>query len=235
MIYILQIAAVATGLALVALFNINSQRNTKLLLAFSGAYLFAIVILHLLPEMIAHTGTDVGLFVLAGFLLQILLDFYSTGLEHGHFHKDHFADRVLPVSAIAGLFVHAFFEGLPISIQPSEESTQMLLMAIVLHKIPIAVVLYTLLASLHIPPRTIWLALGAFALISPLGTVIGALIPGLTGVADYITAFAAGIFLHVSTTILFESSHNHRYNLAKLVVVVIGMALAYFSLVAIAH
>lgn len=235
MIYALQIAAVFFGLALVGLFNVNTQRNTKLLLAFSGAYLFAIVILHLLPELVENKGADIGVFVLAGFLLQILLDFYSTGLEHGHFHKDHFADSVLPLSAIAGLFVHAFFEGLPISLQSTEESTQMLLMAIVLHKVPITVVLYTLLAALHIKPRKIWLALSAFALISPFGTLVGALLPGLIDVADYITAFATGIFLHVSTTILFESSHNHRYNLAKLIVVIIGMVLAYFSLSFMGH
>lgn len=235
MIYALQIAAVLFGLGLVGLFNVNSQRNTKLILAFSGAYLFAIVILHLLPDLIEHKGANIGVFVLAGFLLQILLDFYSTGLEHGHFHKDHFADRVLPVSAIAGLFVHAFFEGLPISIQSSEESTHMLLLAIILHKVPITVVLYTLLAALNIKPCKVWMALAAFALISPLGTLIGALIPGLINAADYLTAFASGIFLHVSTTILFESSHNHRYNLAKLMIVVVGMVLAYLSLAFLAH
>jgi len=235
MIYALQIAAVAFGLALVAFFNINGLRNIKLLLAFSGAYLFSIVILHFLPELVESKGAGIGLFILGGFLLQILLDFYSTGLEHGHFHKEHFAERVLPASAIAGLYMHAFFEGLPISLQASEQSTQMLLAAIILHKVPITVVLYTLLFSLHIKPKSIWMALIGFALISPLGTLVGAIIPGVSNFADYLTAFATGIFLHVSTTILFESSHNHKYNLAKLIIVVIGMALAYASILFMGH
>ena len=48
--------------------------------------------------------------------------------------------------------------------------------------------------------------------------------------SDHLTAFAVGIFLHVSTTILYESSHNHRYNFAKLAIVILGMVLAYVSL-----
>ncbi len=69
-----------------------------------------------------------------------------------------------------------------------------------------------------------------FALISPFGTLVGSLIPALGDYSAYLTAFATGIFLHVSTTILFESSNNHKYNLTKIMVVVAGMVLAYFSL-----
>ncbi len=235
MMYALQIAAVLFGLGLIALFDLSSPKRIKLLLAFSGAYLFSIVIIHFLPELFEHGGAEVGVFILAGFLLQILLDFYSTGLEHGHFHSDRFQHHVFPVAAIAGLYIHAFFEGLPISLQHSEHSSNMLLMAIVLHKIPITIVLYSLLYTLHIKSKYMWLAIILFAFMSPLGTAIGQNVPGLHEFSVFLTAFATGIFLHVSTTILFESSHNHKYNLAKLVVVVLGMGMAYFSLLAFAH
>lgn len=230
MIYLLQIAAVAIGLGLVAIFNINSQRNTKLLLAFSGAYLFSIVILHFLPELYENHGPEIGLYILAGFLLQILLDFYSTGLEHGHYHKEHFAESILPLSAIGGLFIHEFFEGIPIAMQDDEESTNVLLMAIVLHKIPVTIVLYSLLSSLNLSKKKLWLAILLFAVFSPLGTLLGDYVRPLTKYSHEFTAFATGIFLHVSTTILFESSHNHKYNFTKILVVIMGMLLAYLSL-----
>jgi hypothetical protein len=43
-----------------------------------------------------------------------------------------------------------------------------------------------------------------------------------------ITAVAIGVFLHVSTTILFESSKNHKFNLSKMTAVIIAIIIAYF-------
>ena len=43
-------------------------------------------------------------------------------------------------------------------------------------------------------------------------------------------AFVIGIFMHISTTILFESSDIHRFNFAKLAAIVVGTALAILSL-----
>ncbi len=230
MSYALQIGAVAFGLLMIGMFNLSKPKHVKLLLAFSGAYLFSAVLIHFLPEIILAKGAQIGLFVLAGFLLQIVLDFFSTGIEHGHYHEHDFKKGVVPTAAIVGLFVHAFFEGLPIEMQHSHHGHQTMLMAIVLHKIPITIVLYALLRSLELSKLAMWSVLILFGLMSPLGTLIGEVVPNLENASYYLTAFAVGIFLHVSTTILFESSHNHRYNFAKLAVVVFGMALAYVSL-----
>lgn len=230
MSYALQIGAVLFGLAMIGMFKFSDQKSTKMLLAFSGSYLFSIVLLHFMPELYHEKGATIGLVVLAGFLLQILLDFYSTGLEHGHFHANHFKTGVFPLGAIIGLFAHAFFEGLPIELQHTEQGHKTMLVAIVLHKVPITVVLYSLLSSIGLSKKKMWAAILLFAIMSPFGTLIGASIPAIAAYSAYLTAFAVGIFLHVSTTILFESSHNHKYNLTKILVVVLGMILAYFSL-----
>lgn len=230
MSYALQFGAVVFGLAMISMFNLSKPKHVKLLLAFSGAYLFSAVLIHFLPEIFEAKGADAGLFVLGGFLLQIVLDFFSTGIEHGHYHEHDFKKGVIPIAAIFGLFIHAFFEGLPIELQHSHHGHQTMLLAIVLHKIPITIVLYALLNSLGLSKKNMWIILILFAFMSPIGTLVGAVIPDLADVSYYLTAFAVGIFLHVSTTILFESSHNHRYNFAKLVVVLIGMAFAYVSL-----
>ncbi|WP_316929467.1 hypothetical protein [Algoriphagus machipongonensis] len=52
----------------------------KLVLVFAGSYLFSITILHILPELF-HSGFEggkMGLFILIGFLLQQLLEFYPA-------------------------------------------------------------------------------------------------------------------------------------------------------------
>ena len=44
-----------------------------------------------------------------------------------------------------------------------------------------------------------------------------------------ILAIVVGIFLHLSTTIIFETSENHKVNLIKLLSILSGFALAFFS------
>jgi hypothetical protein len=44
----------------------------------------------------------------------------------------------------------------------------------------------------------------------------------------YITAVVIGIFLHISTVILFESSEGHKFNIRKLSVIALGVVIAYF-------
>ena len=44
-------------------------------------------------------------------------------------------------------------------------------------------------------------------------------------------AIVIGIFMHISTTILFESEDDHRFPLGKLAAVMIGLALGIASVV----
>ena len=69
--------------------------------------------------------------------------------------------------------------------------------------------------------------MGAFAMMTPLGTWMGAL-PVLHEAYDYLLALVIGMILHVSTIILFESSRNHAHNIRKLGVILLGLVLAYF-------
>ena len=117
----------------------------KLLIAFSGAYLFAITVLHLIPE-IYHTNTDgvyIGLFILIGFFLQIVLEHFSQGIEHGHVQLQ----KNVPVSMMIGLCIHAFLEGMPLGdhVHHHHHHTHdALLTGIALHKIPVSIVLFSM-------------------------------------------------------------------------------------------
>ena len=62
------------------------EKKLKLLLSFAGAYLFSITIVSLMPEVYSNANKYTGVFILAGFWFQILLEKYSKGIEHGHFH-----------------------------------------------------------------------------------------------------------------------------------------------------
>src|SRR5690606_15446184 len=89
------------------------DRFFKLALVFAGSYLFSITILHIIPELFSsgYNNSRMGLYILVGFLLQQLLEFWSSGIEHGHIHKHQSETSRGVITLMLGLFIHAFLEG----------------------------------------------------------------------------------------------------------------------------
>lgn len=236
-----------SGLALFVLKKADKQ-YVKLLIAFSGAYLLALVILHLLPEIYEHHISNIGYFILGGFLLQILLEFFSEGLEHGHIHHH---GHKLPYAMFISLCIHSFIEAMPLSggwaiehtnsaIEHSHSHsadliTKPMLIGIVLHKIPITLVLMTMLMNVHASKAKSILWLVIFAAMAPLGALASwgliqfSIAPGQEFYTQLL-GIVCGIFLHVSTTILFESSENHRFSVYKFITIILGIILAIITI-----
>lgn len=236
---LLSLPVLITGFIFLSL-KIKTQ-NLRFLLAFSAAYLFSISVTHLLPECYEGTNTKtIGLFILVGFFIQILLEYFSTGIEHGHTHAhSHSCEKHLPLGMIMGLYLHSVLEGLPIyqsgiiethsqAVLSTQES---LVFGITIHNIPIAIAFVTLLLEHKTSKlKTVLLLLG-FALMAPLGCLISYVLNSF-GVQNYdgflklSFAVVIGIFLHISTAIMFETGENHKYNLAKIMSMIAGVFLA---------
>jgi len=233
MIYILLILSVLIGAAIVGVFK-PKQNSVRLLLSFSGAYLLAITILHLLPEVfsIGHEGhmhaevdsNKIGLFILGGILIQSILESFSKGAEHGHIHL-HSHSTEFPWLLFVSLSVHSLSEGIPVGYQGNSE----LLWAIIVHKIPISIVLATFLLKSNFPKTYSYSFILLFAIMSPLGVFASEQFDFFIQYHKEITAFTIGIFLHISTIILFESSKDHKFNYSKFLAILIGMGLAIYS------
>lgn len=228
---------------LVKVFPPHNSRWLKIALSFSGAYLFTITIIHLLPDVLqngANRTNGVGYWVLAGFFLQLVLELFSHGVEHGHIH--HHQGRVgsMPFLLLGSLFVHSFLEG---SIlveygQPhaghahahASDSFYLVLLGVALHHVPAAFALMSVLLSRLENFRKAFLWLLIFAVGSPLGIFFSNVVlpqeapDGLVYTA--LMGLVAGNFLHISTTILFETSPDHRFNRTKLIATLFGLALA---------
>ena len=225
MIYILLIASVL--LASLLVFTIKPNKKiVRLLLAFSGAYLLSVTILHLLPDVytVSTNSTTVGIFILVGIILQSVLESFSKGAEHGHIHI-HSDGKQFPTLLFVSLSIHAFSEGLPI-----HHADDNLLWAIVVHKIPIAIVLTTFLLNTNYSKKIVFSFLLFFGLMSPLGVLLGDKIPFFTTYSTEITALIIGVFLHISTIILFESTENHKFNLQKFIAILLGVVLTLITL-----
>ncbi len=209
-------------------------KNVKLLLTFSGAYLFGIIIFHLLPEIYGqHSHVEhhhehifnpklTGIFLISGLIFQLILELFSHGIEHGH---EHHHTPVITAGIFAGLFLHAFAEGLPVHLT----SGHAYLYGIVVHKIPIAFIIASFLASIGYKPVKIFIVLLLFSLMSPLGAFIAGQIEFLKENHVYVNAFAAGVLTHISTTILFESDKEHQFHLKKFAVILLAFLLSYLT------
>jgi len=214
------------GLGIFLFKNDNSNR-LKLVLSFSGAYLFAITVLHLMPDVYSSGNPQIGLFILGGFLLQILMEQFSEGIEHGHIHKHSHKHYVFPFGIMISLCLHAFLEGMPLAQGQHKE----LVYGIALHHIPAAFALGSVLIENKLSKFSVSALLILFALMSPLGYWLSfeigqGSIGNIEVYFDRIMGVVIGIFLHISTTILFESSVDHKFNLKKVVAVLLGVSIA---------
>ena len=229
--YLLPFLAVVLGYSFVILFKPAQQQYTKLLLSFSGAYLLALTVFVLIPEVYhshdeQHNFKYIGLFVIVGVLLQIVLEFFSHGAEHGHTQHPHpHQHSVFPLSLFISLSIHSILEGFPLSHGHNHD----LVYGIFVHKLPVAIVLTTFFVNSGVNKWKTALFLLFFALMTPLGTFLSNTVPSLISYHTELSAIVIGIFLHISTVILFENSEGHRFNLLKFLSVCVGFAVAYLT------
>lgn len=230
-VIVLFLGAFTGGIA-VFLFKGNNQQSLKLVLSFSGAFLFGITVLHLIPD--AYHGNDnyVGVFILLGFLFQIVLEQFSEGIEHGHIHKPEHEHIAFPLGILISLCIHAFLEGMPLA----EGHQNQLVYGIALHHVPASFALATvLLASKQSKSKTVFFVV-LFAIMAPAGYFFSneLSVGGIGNLQHYfnrIMGIVIGIFLHISTTILFESSSDHKFTVRKMVAVLLGVGIALIGFV----
>ena len=220
--YLFPLLAVVIGVIIAILTKKQKSIYTKLLLSFSGAFLLALTLFDLLPEVYHHIDAkQTGLFIMCGILLQIILEFFSKGAEHGHVHI-HKEDTQFPWLLFISLCIHSFLEGFPI------HQHNAMVYGVLIHKIPIAILITAFLLQSNYSKFQIASFLVVFAAMTPVGTFIA---NHTAFIADYvviINAVVIGIFFHISTTILFETGEGHKFNLSKLIAICLGILIAYF-------
>ena len=239
---LLFLAAFLGGMVVLAIRR-PSQATFQRLLVFSGGYLFAITVLHLLPDLFAlhsHAPT-VGLYLLIGFFLQLLLELLSKGVEHGHLYdasSESTPHQLTPWSLLLSLCIHAFLDGVILSSPHACSShthththgTGSLLLGVLLHKLPVAFALASVLSQVLSRRSTVIASLVLFALASPLGLWTSHYCSELHWLSAHgliaLFAIVGGSFLHIATTIFFESSPGHHLNIEKFIASLAGAGIA---------
>lgn len=219
--YLLPLLSVILGYAIALLLKPKKKKNLKLLLAFSGSFLLSITVMHLLPEVYENHSHSVGIFIMVGILFQIILEFFSKGAEHGHVHGHDKIAR-MPWLLFISLCIHAFLEGFPVGHHHD------LAYGIAIHHLPIAIILTTFFINAELNKTALFIFMLTFAFMTPLGTFVSDNVPFITQYYTEITAVVIGILFHISSTIIFESSEGHKFNIAKISMIILGILLAVF-------
>jgi zinc transporter ZupT len=219
--YILPLLSVLLGYAIALIIKPKKKNNLKLLLAFSGSFLLSLTVMDLLPEVYESQNHKVGIFIMVGILFQIILEFFSKGAEHGHVHG-HDKIKQMPWLLFISLCIHAFLEGFPVGHHHD------LAYGIAIHHLPIAIILTTFFLTAELNKTALFVFMVSFALMTPLGTFVSDSVPSITQYYTEITAVVIGILFHISSTIIFESSEGHKFNIAKISMIVLGILLACF-------
>ncbi|MBQ8044956.1 MAG: ZIP family metal transporter [Bacteroidales bacterium] len=216
---------------------------------FGGAFLFATCFLQLVPHLFfphlhEHAGMcshdhnhglfsilKPGVWVLVGFVVQLLLETLTRGIEHGHNHADTCThshhDHACPITGLLiGLSLHAFMEGMPLTFGSGEVHWG-LLYGIILHNIPVSLILVTLFINHGYSTAKSAGLLLLFAVMTPLGSIFNRyLLVNVDNIEQPVMGIVIGILLHVSVSILFDHDNN-RYSPLKLLLVIVAFVLAY--------
>ena len=219
--YLLPLLSVLIGYLIALFLKPNAKQNLKLLLAFSGSFLLSLTVMHLLPDVYESNTKSVGIFIMCGILFQIILEFFSKGAEHGHVHG-HGKITKMPWLLFISLCIHALLEGFPVAHHHD------LAYGIAIHHLPIAIILTTFFINAELNKTALFFFMLTFAVMTPLGTYLSDALPMLNQYYGIITAIVIGILFHISSTIIFESSEGHKFNIAKVSMIILGIALASF-------
>lgn len=243
--YLLLVLGVIVWTILIPLRKTVSNQWMEGISVFGGAFLLGSCFINLIPHLylegysvpMGSTTVKVGASVLIGFLIQLLLERFTQGIEHGHNHTEcheceHHGEHphhVHPVMGLmVGLSIHAFLEGMPL-IDCDGDIHQGLLYGIVLHNIPIALVMIGLFVSNRFSFGKSFLLMLIFALMSPLGSLCSLyLLPENELMECVIMGMVVGILLHVSVSILFDQDH-YKFSWLKLALILLAFVAAYFT------
>lgn len=193
-------------------------RAIETTLAFGAGFMLAVVLVGVLPHVFLGSDPMTGLFVLGGYLAVHLA--HHVLVPHFHFGEEtHKVSAAVGVSAMLGLSIHSFFDGVAIAAGFLEASSLGLLLffAVFLHKLPEGVTIASVVMAGGRPGRQGILAAAALGG----ATVLGVLLTDYTVTLQrHGLAIAAGVTLYVAASNLVPEFQNKRR---------LGLTLAFFG------
>ena len=197
------------------------RRSLRLIegcVAFGAGFMLAVALVGVIPEVYRGLGTRGPLLVLIGYLLVHLAQHVFT--PHFHFGEEtHRVEATAGVSALLGLGIHTFFDGVAIAsgFHVSPTLGTLLFAGVFLHKLPEGVAMASVMLASGQTAKT---AMSSAFLLGA-ATVLGVVLTDLAlPLADYGLAISGGVTLYVASSNLVPEFQAKRG---------LGLPLAFFA------
>jgi len=206
------IAALATvlGGVIATLPGTLSRQRLSHMIAFGAGYILAAALVSLMPASI-ELVSNAPMWIFVGYALAHL--FEHTFTSHFHFgeetHKEHVVAPSVGITALVGLGLHSFFDGVAIAsgfmVTPS--LGVLVALAVVLHKLPEGVTISSLMVASGRGRLAARNAAGLLAVATLAGAAtMSAVGSGFKGIG---LAISCGIALYVAATDLMPEFNQH--------------------------
>lgn len=178
------------------------------MVALSAGFMVSVALLDLAPQAIEQHGAGAGPLILIGFLLVHLTQ--HTLVPHFHFGEEvHEVTKAVSISALAGLLLHTFVDGVAITSGFEVRATLgfLVFIAILLHKFPEGLAISSIFLASGASRRRALLAGGSLGL----ATIVGGLTTEyFATLGKYGLALAAGVSLYVGASNLVPEFQAKR-------------------------
>jgi ZIP family zinc transporter/zinc and cadmium transporter len=175
-----------------------SLRALDLILSLAAGFLISVTVLDLFPEAIARAGSRAAVVALVAYVL-VHLSQHTLG-RHFHFGEEtHEVSEVVGISALVGLLLHTFVDGVAVSssLRVSSSLGTLVFLAVLLHKFPEGLAISSLFLAAGAGRGKALLAAVALGTATFLGVV---LTDQLAFLQSNGLAIAAGVTLYVGAS-----------------------------------
>ena len=176
-------------------------------LAFGAGFMLAVTLLGVMPQVL-HASPTAALYVLAGYFAVHLAQHVFT--THFHFGEEtHSLSASAGMSALLGLTLHTFFDGVAIAsgFLVSDRLGILLFLAVLLHKLPEGVTIASVIVA---GGQSRAQAVGGAAVLGG-ATILGVLLTEhVTSLAQHGLAVSAGVTLYVAASNLVPEFQAKR-------------------------
>jgi zinc transporter ZupT len=182
----------------------------RLLIAFGAGFMMATALVGMLPHAL-EAGENAALAILVGYLLVHFTQHVIT--PHFHFgeetHHDAMVNPWVGITALVGLLLHTFFDGVAIAsgFGVGEWLGMLVFLAILLHKVPEGVTLASVMLASGNSRRRALCAVVALGISTVLGVLLTRQVAPL---ARYGLALSAGVTLYVGASNLIPEVQKGR-------------------------
>ena len=199
----LGLALVAAGANILGAAAVTSRARwsiatLNMLVALAAGFMISVALVDILPEAIDRGGKRAALVALGGYMLVHLTQ--HTLVRHFHFGEEtHAVTAVVSMSALMGLLLHTFVDGVAIAsgFLVSPDLGSLIFVAVLLHKFPEGLAISSLFLAAG---SGRWRALGAATLLGAAtvaGVVVTSSVPLL---GQYGLALSGGVTLYVAAS-----------------------------------